>query len=299
MEASGPAHRVPALLCPQIQAHLPWDTGSAARWHTEVGATDKQGRCPQPCRGLRLAVPACKATRDSHWEMGTDINIHFWLFWPCQSPILLLLGQAVSPGRCAQPWRIPAAAGWHQMKTNGRGDTSASINGSAVSGTLGMGQHWQEEQQRWASTTPGSPGVTGGQQGQPWPSTPPARLCPEPSRRCWQEKELDGIQPWQPHPHHSEPLAPAGPAPALPHTCLSQGAFGDAHKNLPLPMLTHLSGGSGIPEQHVAFPALEGISQHWKGCSAHAVPVQQLPGGGQEQPRDEAEALTLPTFSTP
>lgn len=33
--------------------------------------------------------------------------------------------------------------------------------------------------------------------------------------------------------------------------------------------------------------------------SADVVSVLQLSGGGQEEPRGEAGALTLPTFSTP
>lgn len=78
--------------------------------------------------------------------MGTHTNTHFWLCWSCHSPILLL-GQAVAPGHFAQPWRVPVTAGWHQMKTNGLGDTSASITSGVESGALGTCQHWQEEWQ--------------------------------------------------------------------------------------------------------------------------------------------------------
>lgn len=149
------------------------------------------------------------------------------------SPILLL-GQAAAPGRCAQPWRVPAAAGWHQMKTNGLGDTSASINGSTVLGMLGMCQLQQEEQQHWGQhPTLGSQGVSRVSLGIPDPQLSSAQspLGAVGKRRSWVGSSPASTA--LPCPQCSEPLIPAAPAPALPHTCLSQGAFGGAHENPP------------------------------------------------------------------
>lgn len=124
-----------------------------------------------------------------------------------------------------------------------------------------------------ASTLPGAQGS----QGQPWVPTPPAQLCSEPTRSCWQEEELDGTQAWQHSPTTSPWLSAPHPAAPAPHTCLSQG--GCFTQEPPLLVLTPLSDGSGIPEEHVAFPAMEGMSQHWKGGSSTGrdVPALEFP----------------------
>lgn len=251
-----------------------------------------RGRCPQPCRGLRLAVPACKATRDSPWEWEWTSTPTFG----CSSRAspsswcwagLSRAGSAVAPGRCAQPWRVPAAAGWHQMKTNGLGDTSASINGSAVSGMLGTCQHRQQEQQRWVQHPTREPrGSAGSALGFHTPSSALPGAHPELLAR-----EGAGWDPARP-PHIPIALSPSPLQPQLlPSHLPLTGHFWACTHEPPMPVPTHLSGGSGISQ--VALPALEGIPSP---RGARAAVVRE---GDQEQPRDEAGAPTLPTFSTP
>lgn len=257
---SGSCLAVPPNPCPPSLGHR-----LSSMMAQRSCATVKQGQCPQPYWGLRLAVPACKATRNSGNENGHQHPLLVVLAMPVP---ILLQGQAVAPGRCAQPWRIPAVTGWHQMKTNGLGDTSASINGSAVSGMLGTCQHRQEEQQHWGQHPTWEPWGHRGSAGSALgfhilssAQSPPGAVA----KRSWMGSSPGSTA--LPCPHHSEPLTPAPPL------------FWGCTQQPPLLVLTHPSGGSGIPELYMAFPALEGLSQHWKGCSAHAVLVPQLSRG--------------------
>lgn len=118
-------------------------------------------------------------------------------------------GRAACPALAASP----RAAGWHQMKTNGLGDTLASINGSVVPGSAGeTRRRWQEQWQlpgqcaEHRSPGPGIPlcGVRGCWGGLSKAGTalgvsaPTPQLCPqpEPARGCWQgQRELDGVWP--------------------------------------------------------------------------------------------------------
>lgn len=114
------------------------------------------GGSPQPCQGLSLAAPCLQ----SHWECCRDVPVGMgWeslagVGYTSHTSILLpvpALGQCElcrDGAACLTLATSPGATGWHQMKTNGLGDTLASIQGSAVLGSTGDArQHRQEPRQ--------------------------------------------------------------------------------------------------------------------------------------------------------
>lgn len=181
---------------------------------------------PSPAGVSGWQPRACKATGNAPWDAPVGIGRVSSAGFGCTDHASTSILVSV-PGRAepCQQWcglggraaclalaASPCAAGWHQMKTNGLGDTLASINGSTVPGSAGETRRcWQEQRQlpgrraEHRSPGPGTPTVgsrgAGGLSGAgaalgllvptPW-------LCPqpEPAWGRWQgQQELDGVQP--------------------------------------------------------------------------------------------------------